>query len=270
MATLGLVLGALVGLSLGLLGGGGSILTVPIFVYVLGFEAKPAIAMSLAVVGATSLFGSIGHWHAGNVNARLALTFGAVTMVGTYLGARLAAYVSGAVQLTIFAFVMLAASLFMFRDRSSGDASAEGGMPGVLVLGEGMAVGLLTGLVGVGGGFLIVPALVVLGRVSMKRAVGTSLLVIAMNSFAGFVGYVGQVEVAWGFMAQFTAVAIAGILAGTYLAQFVSQRALRRAFAVFLLVIGAAILYQNREVLLPQSASEPAATVGHLATGVTP
>jgi uncharacterized protein len=260
MALLGLVLGALIGLSLGLLGGGGSILTVPIFAYVLGFEAKQAIAMSLAVVGAVSLLGAWGHWRAGNVNLRVALIFGSVAMVGTYLGARLAVYFSGAAQLSLFAMVMLLAAAFMFRgpgkDRGAGDALTVGEagdappMSRGLIVVEGLAVGALTGLVGVGGGFLIVPALVLLGKVPMKQAVGTSLLVIAMKSAAGFVGYMGQVEVPWAFMAGFTAVAMFGILAGTYLVQFVSQGALKRAFAVFLVVMGAFILYQNRSVFL--------------------
>jgi uncharacterized protein len=260
MPLLGIVLGALIGLSLGLLGGGGSILTVPIFAYVLGFEAKQAIAMSLAVVAAVSLLGAWGHWRAGNVNLRVALIFGSVAMVGTYLGARLAVYFSGAAQLSLFAVVMLIAAAFMFRGpgphRAPGDvptpgeAGAVAHLPLTLIVVEGLAVGALTGLVGVGGGFLIVPALVLLGKVPMKQAVGTSLLVIAMKSAAGFVGYMGQVEVPWAFMAAFTAVAMAGILAGTYLVQFVSQGALKRAFAVFLVVMGTFILYQNRTVLL--------------------
>jgi uncharacterized protein len=279
VALLGLGLAALIGLSLGLLGGGGSILTVPIFVYVLGFGAKEAIAMSLAVVGAVSLFGAAGHWRAGNVNLRVALVFGAVAMVGTYVGARLAVYFSGAAQLALFASVMLMAAFFMFREKKprrdepplldeAGDSDAladapvlpEGApvarMPLGLIVMEGLAVGVLTGLVGVGGGFLIVPALVLLARIPMKQAVGTSLLVIAMKSATGFLGYLGQVEVPWGFMTLFTAVAVVGIFGGTYLVQFVSQLALKRAFAVFLVVMGTFILYQNREVVLPDRQAE--------------
>ena len=256
MALLGLVLAAVVGLSLGLLGGGGSILTVPIFVYVLGYDAKEAIAMSLAVVGVTSLFGAVGHWRAGNVNLRVAFIFGAVAMVGTFLGARLALYVSGAVQLVLFALVMLAASFFMVRDRQpavapGGNAGGEHGqMPLGHIILEGLVVGILTGLVGVGGGFLVVPALVLLGKVPMKQAVGTSLLVIAMKSATGFAGYLDQVAIDWGTLVLFTIVAIAGILAGTYLVRFVSQQALKQSFAVFLVVMGVFILYQNRDVLL--------------------
>ena len=252
MEPLALLLASAIGLSLGLLGGGGSILTVPIFVYVLGFAAKPAIAMSLPVVGATSLVGALGHWGAGNVNLRRALSLGIVAMVGAYGGARLAVMVSGVVQLTLVAMVMLAAAVSMLRrtgDRASKDTTTQAApVSRWLVLAVGLGVGMLTGLVGVGGGFLIVPALAILARLPMKEAVGTSLVVIAMNSASGFAGYLGQVDVPWGFMAMFTAVAIGGILAGTYLIRFVSQQALKRAFAVFLLLMGSAILYQNRGV----------------------
>ena len=127
-------------------------------------------------------------------------------------------------------------------------------LPLAKLLAVGLAVGALTGIVGIGGGFLIVPALVVLGRVPMKQAVGTSLLVIAMNSVAGFVGYSGSVEVPWRFLAGFTAVSVLGILAGTYLVRFVSPAALKRGFAVFLLVIGAFMLWQNRAALSALSA----------------
>ena len=241
MAIVGLLLAALMGITLGLLGGGGSILAVPILKYVVGFGAKEAIASSLAVVGLTNLFAAIGHWRAGNVNVRVALVFGSVAMAGTYLGARLAVFFSGGVQLALFAAVMIVAAYFMFRD--NGPKLAEDGLEsefsgkrvsyGLIVV-EGLAVGMLTGLVGVGGGFLIVPALVVLGKVPMKEAVGTSLLVIAMKSAAGFVGYLGQVQISWIYLGLFTAVAIAGSLGGTYLVRYVPQEALKKTFAVFL------------------------------------
>ena len=121
-----------------------------------------------------------------------------------------------------------------------------------------IAVGLITGLVGIGGGFLVVPALVLLARVPMKQAVGTSLLVIAMNSVAGFAGYAGRVSVPWTFMAEFTAVASVGILAGTHLVRFVSPRSLKQWFAVFLLCIGAFILYKNRNAFRPHVAASVA------------
>lgn len=253
MATsvIGLVLAALIGVSLGLLGGGGSILAVPVFVYVLGFGTKEAIAMSLAVVGLTSLSAAYGHWRSGNVDLRVAFVFGAVAMSGTYLGARLAVFFTGAAQLILFAGVMLAAAYFMFRDGRSGAEKAAGGrMSFGAIVPEGLAVGILTGLVGVGGGFLIVPALVLLGKVPMKLAVGSSLIVISMKSAAGFAGYLGQIEVPWAFMGLFTAVAIAGSFAGTHLVRFVPQETLKKVFAIFLGVMGLFILFQNAGTLL--------------------
>jgi uncharacterized membrane protein YfcA len=250
MLILGFAMALLVGLSLGLLGGGGSILTVPIFVYILDIEAKAAIAMSLAVVGGTSLVGALRHGQVGNVNGRVALIFGPVAMLGTYLGARLSVYFSGAMQLALFAVVMLVGAFFMLRESlavlPTPRRPQRPGLAFALIVAEGLSVGVLTGLVGVGGGFLIVPVLVLLTGLPMKQAVGTSLLVIALKSFAGFAGYVGQVDVNWGFMAGFTAIAIVGIWIGAHLVQYVSQRALKGAFAVLLLVMGCWILYQNR------------------------
>lgn len=261
MSLVALVLATLIGASLGLLGGGGSILTVPTFVYVLGFAAKPAIAMTLPVVGTASLVGAVGHWRAGNVNLRQALLFGAVTMAGAFAGAKLSVLVSGGLQLAILAIVMLAAATAMLRPAASETAPPTGGTRHQVMLGlVGIAVGLLTGLVGVGGGFLIVPALVVLARVPMKHAVGTSLVVIAMNSAAGFAGLAGEVEIPWRFLAGFTAAAVVGILAGTHATRYVPAAALRRGFAVFLLVIGAGILYANRDVLVPARDAAPPAS----------
>lgn len=267
MALLGFALAALIGLSLGLMGGGGSILTVPIFVYVLGFDPKLAIAMSLPVVGGTSLIGAIGHWKAGNVKLATAAIFGVIAMVGAYAGARLAVFLTGALQLALLSIVMLAAATAMFRSarrdarRVAHPAPESRPMALGLLIPVALSVGLLTGVVGIGGGFLVVPALVVLARVPMKQAVGTSLLVIAMNSASGLLGYLGEVQIPWGFVLAFTAVAAAGILAGTWMVRYVSQAALKQGFAIFLLVMGAFILYRNsgslsrRAVLTPATAT---------------
>ena len=255
---LGFALAAAIGLALGLLGGGGSILTVPVFVYVLGFAPKPAIAMSLPVVGATSLIGAIGHWRSGNVDLRIALLFGALAMGGSYAGARLAAHIPGSVQLALLGVIMLGAAASMLRGGGPPSATPAGEAHGeraplALLIAVGLAVGALTGIVGIGGGFLIVPALVILGRVPMKQAIGTSLLVIAMNSATGFLGYLGQVEVPWGFVGAFTLVAIIGIVAGTRLVRHVPAHALKRAFAIFLFAIGILVLYQNRTAFARRS-----------------
>lgn len=267
MEVLGLALAALIGLSLGLLGGGGSILTVPIFVYVLGFDAKAAIAMSLPVVGGASLMGAVGHWNAGNVNVRMAALFGMVAMAGAYAGARAAVFVPGAVQLALLGIVMLAAATAMLRSATrdaARDATASDARPVnlTMLLIVALGVGALTGLVGIGGGFLVVPALVVLARIPMRQAIGTSLAVIALNAAAGFAGYVGQVEFPWSFLLAFMAVASAGVLAGTRLVKFLSQIRLKQAFATFLVVMGAFIIYQNRSAMRPGVAAvshDPAA-----------
>lgn len=253
-------LAALIGLSLGLLGGGGSILTVPVLVYVQGFGAKTAIAMSLPVVGATSLIGALSHWRGGNTRFRAALFLGVTAMAGSYLGARLSVFLSGPAQLIMLAVVMLAAAASMLRSPagrafSKGEKGSEGAVaartpvPKAKLLAVGFGIGVLTGIVGTGGGFLIVPALVVLARVPVKQAVGTSLLVIAMNSASAFAGYAGTVDIPWKFVMVFTAVALAGILAGTHLLRFVSPGALKRGFAVFLLAIAGLLLYQNHQAV---------------------
>ena len=246
---LGFLFAALIGLALGTLGGGGSILTVPVLVYVLGYDAKLAIAMSLPVVGAAALVGVASHWRAGNVRLQTAAIFGSVAMVGSYVGARGSVLLSGRAQLLILGTVMIAASASMLRSaiRDDGTAPAVESHPHPgLMLAVGFGVGLLTGVIGIGGGFLIVPALVILGRVPMKSAVGTSLLVIAMNSASGYLGHYGREVVPWDFVIRFTAVAVVGILSGTALVRHISTGQLKRAFAVLLIVIGILILWQNR------------------------
>ena len=249
MFAAALIPGVLIGAALGLLGGGGSVLTVPIFVYVLGFEPKAAIAMSLAVVGLTSALGTAGHWRAGNVNVRIALVFGGVAMLGTLLGVRLSRFVPGTTQLVFFGAVMVAAAVFMLKGRPPseegiGDRVASPVVSPVKVVPGGLLVGVLTGMVGVGGGFLIVPALVLL-RMSLREAVGTSLLIITGTCVVGFLGYLGHVRLDWAAMAFVAAGTLPGIALGGYLHQFVPQPILRRGFAAFLVIVGAFILFEN-------------------------
>jgi uncharacterized membrane protein YfcA len=247
--------GVLIGAALGLLGGGGSVLTVPIFVYVLGFSPKEAIAMSLAVVGATSGMGTVAHWRAGNVNVRVAAVFGALAMLGTLIGVRLARFVPGTTQLVLFAAVMLVAAILMLRGQSPAEETDRGRavqpvISPMRVVPAALLVGSLTGIVGVGGGFLIVPALVLM-RMSLRQAVGTSLLVITGTCVVGFVGYLGQVRVDWLAVAVVAAGTLPGITLGSYLHQFVPPSMLRRGFAVFLVVMAAIIFIEN---LAPLSA----------------
>jgi uncharacterized membrane protein YfcA len=182
-----------------------------------------------------------------------------VAMAGSYLAARfLAPRMSGTLQLALLAIVMLVAAVSMFRSAGRPQPTVTAGEPPLalpLLGGVALLVGAMTGIVGIGGGFLIVPALVLLARVPMKQAIGTSLLVIAMNTASGYVGYAGRTTMAWGFLAGFTLIAIAGILAGARLVQYVSQAQLKRAFAVFLIAVGAFVLLQNRHALVPSSAA---------------
>lgn len=250
MLITGFALALLVGLAMGLLGAGGSILSVPIFLYFFGFEAKQAIAMSLGVVGATSLVGAFRHGQLGHVNLRVALVFAPVAMVGTYLGAQFAMLISDAAQLATFGAVMLAAAFFMVREEEPPPSKRRHPVGyAALVVVEALVVGVLTGLVGVGGGFLIVPVFILLMGLPVKEAVGTSLLVIALKSFAGLAGYLRHVDVAWGSMGGFTAIAIMGIWIGAHFVQRVSPQLIRRAFATLLLVMGLWMLYRNLSVV---------------------
>lgn len=247
---LGYALALLIGLSLGLLGGGGSILTVPVLHYVLGYGMKTAVPMSLVVVGITSGVGAVTHQRGGTVNLRAAIAFGPPAIVGALLGAELGLRVSAALQLLIFAIIMLVAAVSMYfgaalwsRGPAARDPADDPGrprLPFVTLIGAG--VGLLTGLIGVGGGFLYVPALVLLGRLPMKEAIGTSLVLILLSCVAGFLRYQGSVVLDWRAVAGFTGIALIGVAVGSRLVHRVSQRALRRAFAIFLLVMGLLVL----------------------------
>jgi uncharacterized membrane protein YfcA len=212
--------------------------------------------MSLPVVGVTSLVAAALHWRLGNVRLRTAFTFGLLAMAGAFAGARLAVFLTGGQQLALLALVMLAAAGSMLR--GSLTATPTDAPPRLaLLVPVALGVGALTGLVGIGGGFLVVPALVLLARVPMKQAVGTSLLVIAMNSASGFAGYLGTVDIDWGFLAGFTAAAVAGALVGTALVARVPQAALKRGFGVFLLVMGGFVLYKNRAALRTSGVAAP-------------
>jgi len=244
--ALTIVLAAGIGVSLGLLGGGGSLLAVPLLVYVAGLPAREAIATSLVVVGATSAVGVLPHARAGRVRWRTGLLFGLAGMIGAYAGGRLAAYLPAPVLLSGFAVMMLATAAAMIRGRQPRpDRPVPHELPVPRVLTDGVAVGLVTGLVGAGGGFLVVPALALLGGLPMPVAVGTSLLVIAMKSFAGLAGYLSSTQVHWGLAAAVTAAAIAGSLAGARLAGHIREDLLRRAFGWFVVAMGAVVLTQQ-------------------------
>lgn len=248
MTALVVAASLLVGVSLGILGGGGSILTVPILVYLAGQDTKEAIATSLFVVGVTSLAALVPHARARRVRWRTGLFFGAFSMAGAYGGGRLAEYVSGTVLLVAFALMMLATAVAMLsRPRHGREKTrpAHGELPVRHIAVEGLVVGAVTGLVGSGGGFLVVPALAILGGLPMGIAVGTSLLVIAMKSFAGLAGHLSGVEIDWRLALTVTAAAVAGSLAGGRLAGRIPQDALRKSFGWFVVVMGVFVLVQQ-------------------------
>ncbi len=254
-----------IGISLGLLGGGGSVLALPVLVYVMGVAPKPAIAMTLIIVGSVSLLGSIPHVRRGNLNLKVAGIFGSATMLGTYLGAKIATLppITSAFQMILFGLSMLvAAGLMIYRSIKAKSESSEDELASIhyikpackycwlWLMTEGIAVGVLTGLVGVGGGFAIVPALVLLGNIPMRQAIGTSLLIIACNSVAGLVGYLGHISLDWTLTVSFTFLAGCGTVIGAYLAQFVAAKQLQKSFGYFLLAVATFVLVQNRDILL--------------------
>jgi hypothetical protein len=244
MIILAIALSTLIGLSLGLLGGGGSILTLPILKYVLGQEAHAAVASSLFVVGVTSLFALIPHARAGRIRWGTGLFFGASSMLGAFLAGKIAKLIPAGVLLVLFAIMMVITAVAMLRGRKSGDET-ERPMKVPMVILEGLAVGAVTGLVGAGGGFLVVPALVLLGGLPMSVAVGTSLLVLAMKSFAGFAGHASSVPVDWTLLLEVSAAALVGSFAGAFLAGRIAQDKLRRAFGWFVIVMGVFMLAQE-------------------------
>jgi len=238
-----------IGVSLGLLGSGGSILTVPVLVYLIGQDEKVAIAGSLFVVGSIALAGSLQYLRARLIDWRNVFIFGLPGMAGTYIGALLAAYVAGIVQLSLFAVVMLIASYMMLRPITLDDKEHTPRAVWKIAI-DGLLVGVITGLVGVGGGFLIVPALALLGGLSMHRAVATSLLIIAMKSFSGFYKYIDvldeqQLELDWQTLMIVTGLGIAGSFAGAKLANRLPQDRLKKGFGVFLIVMGIYILARS-------------------------
>jgi uncharacterized membrane protein YfcA len=227
------------GLNLGLLGGGGSIMAVPVLIYVLAVETKAAIASSLLIVGATSAVGLARHARAGNVRWRIGGLFAAASMLGSYGGGRASAHVPGMVLLLLLAGMMFTTAIVMLRPgRASTRAKPSRRVPTAEIILEALALGAFTGLIGAGGGFLVVPTLLLFGGLSMREAVGTSLLVIALNSLAGFAGHAAHATVSWPLTALVAGVAAIGAVSGSVLSPRLPQRILRRAFACLVLTMG--------------------------------
>lgn len=246
MLIVTLVLALLIGVALGLLGGGGSILAVPVLVYVAGQDAKTAIAMSLLVVGVTSAAGAVSHARAGRVRWRTAAIFGVAGMAGAYGGGRLAEFIPGTWLLIAFSLMMAVTAIAMLRGRNDPGPSHAGDPVRVgRIVADGLAVGLVTGLVGAGGGFLIVPALVLLGGVPMATAVGTSLVVIAMKSGAGLLGYLASTPFDWSLGLAVTGAAVVGSVVASRFADRVPAARLRRTFGWFVAVMAVLVLIQE-------------------------
>lgn len=250
----------LIGLTLGLIGGGGSILTVPILVYVLGVDPVTATAYSLFVVGVSALVGAIRNAQKGMVDFRTGLVFAAPALVAVFLTRKFVIpaipeelFSVGDFMITksiaimvFFAIIMLVAAYFMIKgrkDTEEEDHAPEYNYPMILI--EGLVVGFLTGIVGAGGGFLIIPALVLLAKLPMKKAVATSLMIIAIKSLIGFLGDVQNLELDWTFLSIFTGLSVVGIFIGIYLNKFIDGKKLKKGFGWFVLIMGVYIVLKE-------------------------
>lgn len=260
-AVIGFLSAIMIGISLGLIGGGGSILTVPALVYLLNVNPVLATAYSLFVVGATALAGSFSFMKKDLVSYRTALVFAIPSFIAVYLVREFAipsipeilfttegfTLTKGKGVMVLFALIMLAASYSMLRHKERGPKGVGGKIsfnyPKIAL--EGAFVGSLTGLVGAGGGFLIIPALVVLARIPMKMAVGTSLLIIAAKSLIGFLGDVGNQPLEWSFLLLFTGLSLLGIFFGSWLSSKIASRHLKKGFGWFVFLMGLSILVKE-------------------------
>ncbi len=262
MEVIGFFGALLMGISLCLIGGGGSILTVPILVYLFHIDPVLATAYSLFIVGFTSLLGSTSHIKQGNIHWRTALVFGIPSIISVYITRQFLVplipqeiFIVGDYMVTkpilmllVFAFLMVIASYSMIkplRNHLVGDIE-EVGYRYFLILLEGLGVGMITGFVGAGGGFLIIPALVLLAKLPMKKALGTSLIIIGLKSLIGFIGDVnGSSTIDWKFLMIFTTIAAVGIFLGSHLSKKVKDEKLKPIFGYFVLIMGIYILVKE-------------------------
>jgi len=239
-----LLLGFGIGVSLGLLGGGGSILTVPALVYIVGQSPQAAVTASLMIVGANSMMGAFMHRTQGTLNWKIALVFGGSGMLAAYLAAGWSKFLPPTTLMLLFATLMFVVGLFMILKPQPSNEDGQGRGWLVTIL-SGLGVGTMTGFLGVGGGFLIVPALVMLVGLPIRQAVGTSLVVIAMNSVAGFLGHLGGPAIDMQVVLIFVAAGFVGALAGARLAKHTRPELLRKGFAVFVIVLAVFLLADN-------------------------
>lgn len=255
---LGYIGALIVGLVLGLIGGGGSILTVPLLVYLLGYNPVVATAYSLFVVGTTSMVGTYQKYKKGLVDFKTGLAFSFPSFVAVYLSRR---YLVPGIPDTLlsigdfqlskgmgimifFAIIMLLASISMIKKGKEKEVSSKP-QPYYKTFIQGLIIGTITGLIGAGGGFLYVPALVLWANIPMKKAVGTSLIIVTINSLIGFMGDVQTLEIEWAFLLTFTLISIVGILIGVFLSKFISGEKLKKSFGFFVLIMAVYIIYKE-------------------------
>ena len=239
------ILGAVIGLLLGVLGGGGSIVTVPVLVYGAGVPGPDAVTMSLAVIGGASVVGAVFKHRHGLIHRQAAVTFSGAGVVGAMGGSQLTWLVSPTVLLLSFAILMLIVATSMLRWESPERLHPVGDCRPLRCMTAGLGVGALTGFLGIGGGFLIVPTMVKFGHIPLKMAAGTSLVVIAVNSVSGLIGHWSQSNIDWPLTLTFLAFAIAGMLAGLPLAERLPARKLSRLFAWIVIVTALFVIGKN-------------------------
>lgn len=260
MIIIGYILGALIGLTMGLIGGGGSVLAVPVLAYIFTFDEKVATAYSLFIVGTTALFGGVRQHLDKQVDWKLSIIFGIPSIIGVsltryYLIPALPENIleigSYAITRRMFMFGLLAGLMFlsafsMLKDKNDVKQSAPKNNNNILIVLEGLVLGALTGLVGAGGGFLIIPALVILARLDIKKAVGTSLVIIALKSLIGFfIGDYNKMVIDWQFLSVFSLITIIGIFIGIYLSTFINSKKLKKGFGYFILAMALFIFFNE-------------------------
>jgi uncharacterized membrane protein YfcA len=258
MEVLGYLGALLIGLVLGLTGGGGSMLTVPILVYILFLNPVTATAYSLFIVGTTSVFGALQNFKKGLVDIKKGFLFAIPSFVGVYLTRRYIVpkipetlltignfiLTKGTFLMLFFAIIMVLAAISMLKKKNDAAQTDKEAAISILIL-QTFFIGIIIGLVGAGGGFLIIPSLVLFAKLPMKKAIGTSLFIIAMNSLIGFLGDVQNLTIDWFFLMTFTCVSIVGIFLGGYLNKFINETQLKKGFAYFVLVMAAFILFKE-------------------------
>jgi uncharacterized membrane protein YfcA len=245
-----IVLSAGIGLSLGLVGGGGSIVTVPILVYVAGLAPRAAIALSLPIVGATAALGAIFQARRGNVHPKAAAIYGATGMAGAVSGARLTALVPPPVLMVLFAGLMIVVGLRMVQGRDEPEMPHKVECNWKKCAVAGLGLGIMTGFLGVGGGFLLVPALLRFTHMPMRQAVGTSLAIIAANSAAGFLAHMAQLQGQLPLALSFTCAAVIGLMVGTLLSRRIKPACLKTAFGGLSLAVAAYLIAMNVQPLI--------------------